>query len=163
MGENRKRVRYNAYDTGVGTHCETEGLVNGAADGDFLILCKKAHEVEFKDRLIIYKWNLHDRTPVTTPWLNVSLDGLVEKLDQANFHPSAFRVAARQWHIHHCVGQGPSAIEIDQQGHLIDRIKLDKVDHPQPEGLTLMPDGRLVLSDEGPQGHGKISVYNLPH
>lgn len=162
-GENRKRVRYNAYDTGVGTHCETEGLVNGAAEGDFLILCKKAHEVEFKDRLVIYNWNLHDRTPVSTPWLNVSLDGLVEKLDQANFHPSAFAWRRDRGALIIVSAKGHSAIEIDLQGRLIDRIKIDKVDHPQPEGLTLMPDGRLVLSDEGPPGgHGKISIYNLP-
>src|SRR5476651_788315 len=49
VGENRKRVLYNAYDTGVGAHCETEGLANGTVEGDFLILCKKAHEVEFKE------------------------------------------------------------------------------------------------------------------
>src|SRR4051812_47919324 len=70
LGENRKRVLYNAYDTGVGTHCETEGLANGPAEGDFLILCKKAREVELKDRLVIYRWNLHERTPVAAPWLN---------------------------------------------------------------------------------------------
>ena len=162
VGENRKRVRYNAYDTGIGAHCETEGLVNGEAEGEFLILCKKAHEVGFKDRLVIYNWNVHARTPVATPWLNVSLDGLVEKLDQANFHPSAFVWRRERGTLIIVSAKGHSAIEIDQHGRLIDRIKLDKQQHPQPEGLTLMPDGRLVLSDEGPRGHGKISVYNLP-
>jgi hypothetical protein len=162
VGENRKRVLYNAYDTGVGEHCETEGLANGPEEGEFLILCKKAHDVEFKDRLVIYVWNLHDRRPVATPWLNVSLDGLVEKLDQANFHPSAFVWRREKGTLIIVSAKGHSAIEIDQRGRLIDRIKLDKEQHPQPEGLTLMPDGLLILSDEGPPGHGKISVYNLP-
>jgi hypothetical protein len=162
VGENRKRVLYNAYDTGVGEHCETEGLANGPEEGEFLILCKKAHDVAFKDRLIIYIWNLHDRKPVATPWLNVSLDGLVEKLDQANFHPSAFYWRRERGTLIIVSAKGHSAIEIDQQGRLVDRIKLDKEQHPQPEGLTLMPDGRLVLSDEGSRGHGKISVYNVP-
>ena len=58
--------------------------------------------------------------------------------------------------------KGHSAIEIDEQGKLIDRVKLNKEDHPQSEGLTIMPDGRLVLSDEGPRGRGKISIYTLP-
>ena len=163
VGENRKRVLYNAYDTGVGVHCEADGLANGPAEGDFLILCKKAHEVEFKDRLVIYSWNLHARRPVSTPWLNVSLDGLVEKLDQGNFHPSAFVWRRDRGTLIIVSAKGHSAIEIDQQGRLIDRFKLDKEQHPQPEGVTLMPDERLVLSDEGPSGHGKISVYNLPH
>ena len=162
VGENRKRVLYNVYDTGVGVHCETEGLADGPNDGEFLILCKKAHEVALKDRLVIYLWSLHDRTPVAAPWLNVTLDGLVEALDQANFHPSAFVWRRDKGTLIIVSAKGHSAIEIDLQGRLVDRIKLDKQLHPQPEGLTVMPDGRLIVSDEGTKGHGKISVYGVP-
>ena len=162
IGEHRKRVRYNVYDTGVGTHCETEGLVNGPKDGEFLILCKKPHEEAIKDRLVIYLWRLSDRAPVASPWLNVPLDGLVQPLDQANFHPSAFYWRRDRGSFLIVSAKGHSAIEVDEQGRLIDRVKLDKDVHPQSEGLTLMPDGRLVLSDEGPRGRGKISIYTLP-
>jgi hypothetical protein len=162
IGENRKRVLYNAYDTGVGAHCETEGLANGTSEGDFLILCKKAHEAEFKDRLVIYSWNLHARRPVAVPWLNISLDGLVPKLEQANFHPSAFVWRHERGTLIVVSAKGHTAIEIDQQGRLLDRFKIDKEQHPQPEGMALMPDGRLVLSDQGPNGQGKISVYSPP-
>ena len=158
VGENRKRVLYNAYDTGVGVHCEADGLANGPAEGDFLILCKKTHEVGFKDRLVIYSWNLHARTPVATPWLNVSLDGLVEKLDQGNFHPSAFVWRRDRGTLLIVSAKGHSAIEIDQHGRLVDRIKLDKEEHPQPEGLALMADGRLVLSDEGSPGQFEVNL-----
>ena len=163
IGEHRQRVRYNVYDTGVGMHCETEGLSTGPQDGDFLILCKKPNDNALKDRLVIYLWNLRDRAPVTNPWLNVSLDGLVQPLDQANFHPSAFYWRRDRGSFLILSAKGHSAIEIDEQGRLIDRVKLNKQDHPQSEGLTMMPDGRLVLSDEGSRGHGKISIYALPH
>jgi len=162
IGEHRQRVRYNVYDTGVGTHCETEGLSTGPQDGDFLILCKKPYDNELKDRLVMYLWNLRDRSPVSAPWLNVSLDGLVQPLDQANFHPSAFYWRRDRGSFMIVSAKGHSAIEIDEQGKLIDRVKLNKEDHPQSEGLTIMPDGRLVLSDEGPPGRGKISIYSLP-
>ena len=162
VGENRKRVHYNVFDTGVGEHCETEGLVNGVAEGEFLILCKKMHEAELKDRLVIYSWNLHNRTAATA-WLNVPLDGLMPKLDMANFHPSAFVWRRERGTLIIVSAKGHSAIEIDEKGRLVDRAKLDKTQHPQPEGITLMPDGRLVLSDEGPRGHGMISVFAAPH
>ncbi len=162
IGEHRKRVRYNIYDTGVGTHCETEGLANGPEDGDFLVLCKKPHQDKLKDRLVIYLWSLNSRTPVANPWLEVSLDGLVEPLDQANFHPSAFLWRRELGRFMIVSAKGHSALEVDERGRLIDRVKLDKQVHPQPEGLALMPDGRLVLSDEGPRGHGKISIYDPP-
>ena len=162
IGEHRQRVRYNVYDTGVGTHCETEGLVNGPKDGEFLILCKKPHQDKLKDRLVIYLWSLDDRVPVSSPWLSVPLDGLVEPLDQANFHPSAFYWQRDPGRFLIISAKGHTAIEIDEQGKLIDRVKLDKGAHPQPEGLTLMPDGRLVISDEGTRGHGKIAIYDPP-
>ena len=162
-GEHRKRVLYNVYDTGVGAHCETEGLANGPTEDDFLILCKKAHEVSLKDRLVIYAWNLHDRTPAVKPWLNVSLDGLVDALDQANFHPSAVVWRPEQGTLMIISAKGHSGVEIDLQGRLVDRIKFDKQQHPQPEGMTLMPDGRLIISAESSRGHGKISIYAVPH
>lgn len=162
VGANRKRVIYNAYDTGVGEHCETEGLANGPTEGEFLIVCEKVRDVEFKDRLVIYRWNLQDRKPVGAPWLNVSLDGLVPKLDQANFHPSALFWRRDKGTLIIVSAKGHSAIEIDQQGHSIDRVKLDKELHPEPKGLAIMPDGRMVVSDMGSRGHGKISVYSVP-
>jgi SdiA-regulated len=162
VGANAKRVLYNAYNTGTGTHCDTEGLANGPAEGEFLILCKKMRDVEFKDRLVIYLWSLRDRKPVDRPWLNVSLDGLVAKLDQANFHPSALVWRRETGTLIIVSAKGHSVIEIDQQGRLVDRVKLDKELHPEPKGMAMMPDGRLVISDMGPPGYGKLSVYGVP-
>ena len=81
IGENKTRVKYNAYDTGAGDFCETEGLTLGppADDGSatFLILCKTPKrktpkEKVSKDRGRIYRWSLHARRPVQTPWLDVA-------------------------------------------------------------------------------------------
>lgn len=163
LGEHRKRVLYNVYDTGVGVHCETEGLATGPKDDDLLILCKQPHDAALKDHLVMYLWSVHDRSPVASPWLNVPLDGLVAPLQQANFHPSAFYWRRERGTFVIISAKSHAAIEIDQQGRLIDRVKLDKQDHPQPEGLTMMPDGRLILSDEGARGHAKISIYAPPH
>lgn len=163
IGEHRQRVRFNVYDTGVGPHCETEGLVNGPKDGEFLILCKKPRQDKLKDRLVVFLWSLADRAPVSSPWLSVPLDGLVEPLDQANFHPSAFHWRRDLGRFVIVSAKGHSAVEIDESGKLIDRVKLDKVEHPQAEGLTMMPDGRLVVSDEGSsRGQGKIAIYAPP-
>ena len=162
LGAHRKRVLYNVYDTGVGVHCETEGLANGPTEDDFLILCKQARGASLKERLVIYAWNLRDRSPAVTPWLNVPLDGLVDELDQANFHPSAFVWRRDKGTLLVVSAKGHSGIEVDLQGRLIDRIKFDHYLHPQPEALALMPDGRLIVGDEGPRGRGKVSVYALP-
>ena len=161
-GEHRKRVHYNVYDTGIGDRCETEGLANGPTADEFLILCKQARDVSLKERLVIYAWNLHDHLPTVTPWLDVPLDGLVEELDQANFHPSAFIWRRDTGTLLVVSAKNHIAIEVDQQGRLINRISIRKDLHPQPEALALMPDGRLIVGDEGLRGRGKISVYTPP-
>ena len=162
MGEHRQRVHYNVYDTGVGEHCETEGLANGPTDDEFLILCKQPRDSSYKNRLVIYAWNLRDHTPTVTPWLNVPLAGLVKDLDQANFHPSAFAWRRDKGALMIISAKSYSAIEIDLKGRLIDRIRLDKHLHPQSEALALMPDGRLIVGDEGPRGRGKLTIYAPP-
>lgn len=161
-GEHRKRVHYNVYDTGVGDRCETEGLANGPTDDEFLILCKKPHQATLKEHLVIYAWNLRDHLPTVTTWLDVPLDGLVEELDQATFHPSAFVWRREKGTLLIVSAKNHIAIETDQQGRLISRTRLRKDLHPQPEGLALMPDGRLIVGDEGQRGRGKISVYAPP-
>ncbi|MFO1186571.1 MAG: SdiA-regulated domain-containing protein [Alphaproteobacteria bacterium] len=162
VGEHRKRVLYNVYDTGVGERCETEGLTIGPAGDDFLILCKIIRDPALKERLVVFAWNLRERTPVSTPWLNVPLDGLIEELDQANFHPSAFAWRRDAGTLVIVSAKGRTAIEVDLQGRLISRVKLEKRRHNQPEALTFMPDGRFLLGDEGVRGRGKISVYAPP-
>jgi hypothetical protein len=161
-GEHRKRVLYNVYDTGIGRYCETEGLANGPVSEDFLIVCKRMRDESLKDRLVVFRWNVRERRPATVPWLNVSLDGLVGKLEQANFHPSAFAWKQDTGTLLIISAKGYNAIEVDTQGRLVSRYKLDKQRHPQTEGMTLMPDGRLIIGDEGTRGHGKLTIYSVP-
>jgi uncharacterized protein YjiK len=162
LGQHRHRVRYNVYDTGVGSHCETEGLAPGPGDDEFLILCKKPYEDALKDRLVIYKWSLAERKAVGDPWLDVSLDGVIPPLEQATFHPSGFYWRHETASFLIICARNHTAIEVDEQGRLVNRTKLDKQQHPQPEGITLMPDGRLVIADEGHGGRGRLSVYSPP-
>lgn len=159
IGEHRKRVLYNVYDTGIGQRCETEGLTIGPGNEEFLILCKTMHDPALKERLVVFAWNLAERAPAVTPWLDVPLDGLVDELDQANFHPSAFVWRRDTGTFLIVSSKGRTAIEIDAEGRLIARFKLEKKRHNQPEALALMPDGRLVVGDEGARGRGRITVY----
>jgi SdiA-regulated len=159
-GAHRKRVLFDTYDTGVGRACETEGLITWQ-DDSFLILCKTMRKDDLINHLVIYRWSLKDRMPAT-PWLNVSLDGILKRKAQQNFHPSAF-VWRRETQTFAIVSaKDRILIEIDRKGHLVSHCKLTKASHPQAEGITEMPDGRLVISDEGKQGLGRISVYAVP-
>ncbi len=50
---------------------------------------------------------------------------------------------------------------VDRDGRLLAFAPLDPEDLPQPEGLTLLPDGRLLVASEGPS-HGILRIVPLP-
>lgn len=52
-------------------------------------------------------------------------------------------------------------LRVDRTGGLLGYRALDEHDLPQPEGLALLPDGRLLVASEG-DDHGHVRVVPLP-
>jgi uncharacterized protein YjiK len=53
-----------------------------------------------------------------------------------------------------------AVIEIDNEGQLVAARTLPLADrHPQPEGIELLADGRLVIADEGSRGRARLTLY----
>lgn len=53
-----------------------------------------------------------------------------------------------------------SMLTLDRDGRLLDHRRLNPSRHPETEGITLMPDGRLVLADEGSRTRdGRLTTY----
>jgi uncharacterized protein YjiK len=49
-------------------------------------------------------------------------------------------------------------LEVDRTGRLLGAWLLDAKELPQPEGMTFLPDGRLLVSSEGVGGPGVVRV-----
>jgi len=49
----------------------------------------------------------------------------------------------------------------DRQGNTIDALPLDEKQFPQPEGITFLDNGKLVISTEGVKGNSVMGLFNL--
>jgi len=153
IGLHQQRVKFNAYDTGIGDVCEVEGLTAKSSehseDASFLILCKSPRQPEYKDRLTIFEWSLDQRLTKLDPFLSLDRDLILTKKEQKKFKPSAIEWHKESRSIFVISGQNRRVIQLSEDGNLLSKQRLEKALHPQSEGLTIMPNGDWVVSDEG--------------
>lgn len=162
-GPDRERVAYRAYDTGIGPICEIEGLSGAPTSGHLLVLCKRLRRAEDEPRLEVYRWALGSDQAETDPWLSIPLPSILDEDEIAEFRPSAIEWDPRRERLIIVSGKSQLFLQFDRQGHLISKQRLDAERHRQTEGLTILPDCRLLLADEGTDTReARISVYPCP-
>ncbi len=158
--EHGKRTRFHVYDTGVGAACEIEGFAPADEAGRFYLLCKNLLASKDK-KLRIYRWAIAERFAAPELTIDVPLATLAPAAAVGDFRPSELARDARSGNFLILNASG-GVLEITGTGGLVRYIPLDRTQHPQPEGLALMPDGRLVIADEGGARAGALAVYRRP-
>lgn len=59
-------------------------------------------------------------------------------------------------------GKSSLLLRLDAAGNLLAARSLDRAVMPQPEGMTFLPDGRLLVATEGRGGAARLVVVPLP-
>ena len=162
-GEDRKRVSYRAHDTGIGPRCEIEGLSRSPEADHLLVLCKRLRSGEDTPRLEIYRWRLGTEHADLDPWLAIPLDEFLGPDERAEFAPSGLEWDEARGVLVIVSGRNRLLVELDAEGNKLGARKLDSKRHRQAEGITVMPDCRLVLADEGSDtSKARLAVYPCP-
>ena len=92
-------------------------------------------------------------------------DGLepLETLDDNglgdHFHPSAIEVHPETRSIIILAAREEAGVVVSPEGELQATFEMKHRDHPQAEGVAFLPDGRLVLADEGQGQRGTLTAY----
>ncbi|MHA7871129.1 MAG: hypothetical protein ACX939_02145 [Hyphococcus sp.] len=160
LGAHRARVKFNVYDTGAGDFCEVEGLTKADAPGAFLILCKTPRPGELENTLAVFRWSLVDRAAVVAPWLALSYADFLQTDDIRVFRPSAIEWRRDDNTLVILSARSLQLAVVDLADRSVEVRDLSPQFHVQPEGVTLTPDGALVIADEGAgRGPGRLSVY----
>lgn len=136
-------------DLSLPKSCEVESLA--AFGREFLIACKEA-----KQRLVVYEWRPPAAKAEKKPLIDVSLTDRVP-------NPKTFRAAdlvydPRSKTILTLDSSSGAILETTLKGERVGQWLLGG-DHPQAEGLALMPDGRLIVADERGARGGTLTVY----
>ncbi len=144
-------------DSGVGKRCEIEGLAVGA-DGRLVLLCKTI-KGKFKNGLLVFAYDPESDVSAQV-YIALTSDELAARIGTSRFNPSGIEllpdggylvVAARQ----------KMFVVLSSEGEVRYGGVMPHPDmHRQTEGVTLLPDGRMVLADEGGKGEGVLSVYD---
>ncbi|WP_265570149.1 SdiA-regulated domain-containing protein [Sphingomicrobium nitratireducens] len=161
-GRHGDRVDYRVFDTGIGPRCEIEGLSQAPERDHLLILCKRFRGDEGAKRLDIYRWAIggQRRLETETPWLSVPLDAIMPEDQQDGFRPSGLEWDASTGRLLIVSARDRMMVAIDEKGEPVATVRLAAGRHPHTEGIAVMPDGRVVLADEGSDTRkGRLSVY----
>lgn len=152
-------VAYRIHDLDLSKRCEMEGLAFDAATRALLLPCKNPRQDELEDHLVVFSVPLDTMTPDEEPRVLLPLEILDDNGLGKNFHPSAIEVHPETRSILILAAREEAGAEVSPDGNLLGTFEMKRRDHPQPEGVAFIPDGSLVLADEGRDGRGTITIY----
>lgn len=159
-GEDGARVAVQRYDTGLGETCEIEGLTWLAAEDSLILACKSHRGREMRDQIVLYAWAPGARQ--ARLWRTISREALAIAAGVRTFRPSSIEFDPESGRLLLLSARPRALAELNAEGEILSARPL-RSDHIQAEGLTVLPDGSLVIADEGENGRALLSVYGRVH
>jgi len=155
-GDNGARVPFEQFDSGLRETCEIEGLAYLEGEQNLIFACKENHERAMRRTIAFYAWS--PGGDAATLWRSVPESEIVDAVEARRFRPSSieFDPERERWLV--LSAFQPVLAEFDNAGNLRSARRLHS-DHIQAEGLTVLPDGSLVIADEGGDGRAMLSIY----
>lgn len=140
---------FEIYDSGMEDLCEIESLEEDINGGSLVFACKQVYEKD-SDYISVYRYTPGDDKSVKL--FDLSFEAL-----GGEFHPSAISTQFGSYIL--LAGKEHLIRQVSPQGKVITSAKLKKKHHRQAEGIGFLPDGRLIIADEGKDHKGRISTY----
>ena len=158
-GKDGAEVPVTTHVTGLEDVCEIEGLAHARADETLLLLCKTMRDKSARAQVAVYAWSLADRKLGSSPRLSVPWSALAPLTGGKGFNGSALAVTPDGRSLAMVAGPQQLFAEVTPEGSPVTGGALDPAVHPQPEGLAFLPDGTLLVANEGDKGRASISGY----
>jgi len=154
----KDEIPFEKFTTDLNEKNNIEGLCYDPKTNSFLLACKWDPGKGYKGYRAVYEFNLKDHKLKSKPRFLISLDRLKDEYDIKNFEPSGIELNKKTGHFFLISAAPEVIIELEPDGTLINAKKFDDKVHKQPEGITFLNDGSLVISDEGKDKKAKITI-----
>lgn len=151
QGKEDESVAFTTERSPLSTKHDIEGLAYDSTTNSLLFVTKEFPGKGFDRKRVrtIWAFDLDAMRYEDQPRIALNVSAIAEELDIDEFLPSALEVDPASGHLLVLSSKEPAIVEIDRNGNILDLSKLDEDDLPQPEGLALLPDGRLFIASEG--------------
>ena len=157
-GRDGERVEYRVLVTPLTRTNDVEGMCLDPVTGTLLLACKESPGRGYSGKKAVYSYSLSERRLDTRPRFLLDEKTLLKKAAGRNFKPSAIAWHPVQKTFFILASAGRSIVEIDAGADILAQVSLDKKTHPQPEGLTFLANGDMIVADEG-RKEGLLTRY----
>lgn len=144
-------------DTEIGSHCEIEGLAYDPRQNLLLFACKTPRKRKLEGQVTIYRWSVPQGRLAEPKRIEIPLARLDPRFREG-FRSSSIEVDPRTGDLVLISSADHGYLVLDATGQVAASGPLPG-HHRQPEGLAILPDGRIFISDEGGRGPGTITAY----
>ncbi len=172
-GNDGDHVDYVKYKTHLGSKNDVEGLCYDPLTNCLLLACKGDPGKGYSGYKTIYSFFLSDKKLSKKPRFMISIKELSENIEknfsqqladffqisETSFAPSGIEIHPDGTSFFILSAQGRLIVEVSLEGRILGIAELNKENHPQPEGITFIPEKDLIIADEGRNGKATITVY----
>lgn len=158
-GEDEAEVAFVKYETDLKGKYDVEGLCYYKSTQSLLLACKEFPGKELDDSRAVYSFNLKSKRLDEEPRFIINLNKLENKWDVEKFKPSAITRHPVSGSFFILGGKGFIIIEVSADGKVIGEMELSEKYHQQPEGIIILDDLTMVISDEADKEKATLTFY----
>lgn len=183
--ESKSSDAVKKYTTHLSKEHDTESVCFDVENNRLLIAVKENPEkIEaWKNHIPVFEFNLNTFNMPSAPAFLISSEAvnkiLLERLKESNssefekimsgkkfdlkFKISDMTIHPMNKHIFAIASVGKLLLELEMDGTIIDAVRLNKKLFPRPEGITFLPDGTLVISNEAEVESANLLFFKMTH
>lgn len=159
-GRENEKVELKIHRTRFSDKYEFEGLCYNHEINALLLAVKEYSGKKYKNMLLIFKFSLKDYAIESEPVFAIELKSLQKEYNLNGFYPSGIALSPLNGNYYIISSKGsPAIVEMNPKGEIINASRLDKALHHQPEAISIMKDGTLLIGDEKGKKSATLTRY----